>query len=630
MRTLVFLRVAAVTASVWCAVAPLGGQQINQTDRASSLSLEEAVAATGIAQSAISPDGLQIVFVAEVGNDAELFLVPAAGGFPLRLTYSAGSKSSPSWSPDGRQIAFLSGGELWVMPSGGGPARKLTSGHRAESPAWSPRGDEIAFVSSINGNQDIAAVPLDGGWPRRIVAGPLDESAPSWSPDATRIAFVRRDAAWVTFQVWTAAAAGGSERKLFETDSVTTALPMQWSPKADEIAFIHNADGYDHIWVVTAAGGTPRQITRGAGEDASFRWSPDGTRLAYSTNVDHPARRTLRVVSAKDGASVKLSGADGIDASPTWSADGKTIAFLSSGYDRPPDVWTVPATGGKPTPVTRSALPGQTFAEPRHVTYKSADGLEIPAILYPSKAGDGRRSPALIFLTGGPGGHNNFSWDPFKQYLTQQGYVVLAPNYRGSGGYGKKFESLNDFDSSRGEVKDIAAAAEYLKSLPSVDGSRLGVWGGSHGGTLTMQSITRYPDLFKAAVDMYGVVNRETYVQRSDKLGRHYWLRFMGGPPPLSTELYDFSNTLQLVKQLKTPLLVLHGDADPRVPPFESQQLVEELKKHGKVYDAHFYAGEPHGFRRPENRLDAYKRISEWFARYLYPDYDRPAKKTSS
>jgi dipeptidyl aminopeptidase/acylaminoacyl peptidase len=163
-----------------------------------------------------------------------------------------------------------------------------------------------------------------------------------------------------------------------------------------------------------------------------------------------------------------------------------------------------------------------------------------------------------------------------------------------------------------------------------VDGTRLGVWGGSHGGTLTMQSITRYPDLFKAAVNMYGVVNRETYVQRSDKLGRSYWLRFMGGPLPLSPELYDFSNTLQLVKQLKTPLLVLHGDADPRVPPFESRQLVEELKKHGKVYDAHFYPGEPHGFGRPENRLDANRRISEWFARYLYPDYEGPARKTSS
>jgi dipeptidyl aminopeptidase/acylaminoacyl peptidase len=410
---------------------------------------------------------------------------------------------------------------------------------------------------------------------------------------------------------------------------MTTALPMQWSPKSDEIAFVHNADGYDHIWAVAAGGGAPRQITRGQGEDASFRWSPDGSRIAYTTNVDHPARRALRVVSVKDGAVLKLSPG-GVDAGPTWSADGKTIAFVSSGYDRPPDVWTVPATGGDASPVTRSGLPGLTFVEPQHVTYKSFDGLDIPAILYPSKTGEGRQAPALIFLIGGPGGHNNFSWDAFKQYLAQQGYVVLAPNYRGSGGYGKKFESLNDLDSSRGEVKDVAAAAEYLKSLPSVDGARLGVWGGSHGGTLTMQSITRYPDVFKAAVNMYGVVNRETYVQRSDKLGRSYWLRFMGGPPPLSAELYDFSNTLQLVKQLKTPLLVLHGDADPRVPPFESRQLIDALEKHGKVHDAHFYAGEPHGFRQPQNRLDAYRRIAEWFARYLYPDYDAPARKTSS
>ena len=627
-HALVIIAVAAVGIST--NVTPLDGRQDDKTRRPPALTLEQVTAAVGVSQAAISPDGSQVVFVSEVGDGAELFLVSARGSFPVRLTYSDASKSSPSWSPDGRQVAFLSGGDIWLVPAAGGQARKLTAGHRAESPVWSPSGDEIAFVSSLDGNQDIAVVPLGGGWPRRVVAGPLDESAPSWSPDGSRIAFVRRDAAWVTFQLWTAAAAAGDERKLFETDSLTTAMPMQWSPKSDDIAFIHNADGYDHLWVVAAGGGNPRQVTRGQGEDTGFRWSPDGGRIAYSTNVDHPARRTLRVVQVKDGASVKVSGADGIDGNPTWTADGKTIAFLSSGYDRPPDVWTVPSAGGAAVQITRSALLGHAFVEPRHVTYKSADGLDIPAILYPSRAGEGRRSPALIFLIGGPGGNNNFSWDPFKQYLSQQGYVVLAINYRGSGGYGKQFESLNDLDSSRGEVKDIAASAEYLKSLPYVDGARLGVWGGSHGGTLTMQSITRYPDLFKAAVNMYGVVNRETYVQRSDKLGRSYWLRFMGGPPPLSPELYDFSNTLQLVQQLKTPLLVLHGDADPRVPPFESRQLVEELKKHGKVHDAHFYPGEPHGFRRPENRLDAYRRISEWFARYLYPDYEAPARKTSS
>jgi dipeptidyl aminopeptidase/acylaminoacyl peptidase len=630
MRSRFSLRLALGIAGAWVVVSPLAGQG-DRTHRATALTLEHVAVATGVSQAAISPDGSQVVFVSEVGNDAELFIVPARGGYPLRLTYSAGSKSSPAWSPDGRRIAFLSGGEIWMLPADGGVAKQLTTGHRAESPVWSPRGDEIAFVSNLEGNQDIAAVPVEGGWPRRIIGGPLDETTPSWSPDGSRVAFIRRDAAWVTFQLWTAAAAdGGGERKLFETDSMTTGMAMQWSPKSDDIAFVHNADGYDHIWIVSARGGSARQLTRGGGEDSTFRWSPDGTRIAYSTNLDHPARRTLRVVSVKDGAVVKLSATDGIDGNPTWSSDARTIAFLSSAYNRPPDVWTIPGTGGAATPITRSALAGHAFVEPRHVTYKSSDGLDIPAILYPSRHGDARRSPALIFLIGGPGGHNNFSWDPFKQYLAQQGYVVLAPNYRGSGGYGKKFESLNDFDSSRGEVKDIAAAAEYLKSLPSVDGARLGVWGGSHGGTLTMQSITRYPRLFRAAVNMYGVVNRETYVQRSDKLGRSYWLRFMGGPPPLSPELYDFSNTLQLVKELETPLLVLHGDADPRVPPFESRQLVDELKKFGKVHDAHFYPGEPHGFRKPENRIDAYTRIAAWFARYLYPDYEAPPRPTTS
>ena len=629
MGTRFSLQVALAFAGACCAVSSPAAQG-DKAGPGPGLTLEQVAVAGGVSQAAISPDASQVAFVSEIGNDAELFVVSARGGYPLRLTYSAGSKSAPSWSPDGRQIAFLSGGEVWVLRAEGGSPKKLTTGHRAESPAWSPRGDEIAFVSNLDGNQDIAAVPVDGGWPRRIVGGPLDETAPSWSPDGSRVAFVRRDAAWVTFQLWTAAADGGGERKLFETDSQTTGMAMQWSPKSDEIGFIHNADGYDHVWIVPAAGGTPRQVTRGHGEDSGFRWSPDGARIAYSSNVDHPARRTLHVVSVKDGTVLKLSARDGIDGTPTWSSDSKTIAFVSSGYDRPPDVWTVSSAGGAATPITRSGLAGQRFVEPRHVTYKSADGLDIPAILYPSRHGDARRSPALIFLIGGPGGNNNYSWDPFKQYLTQQGYVVLAPNYRGSSGYGKKFESLNDFDSSRGEVKDIAAAAEYLKSLPFVDAARLGVWGGSHGGTLTMQSITRYPRLFKAAVNMYGVVNRETYVQRSDKLGRNYWMRFMGGPPPLSPELYDFSNTLQLVKDIETPLLVLHGDADPRVPPFESRQLVDELKKLGKVHDSHFYPGEPHGFRKPENRIDAYTRIVTWFARYLYPDYEAPPRTTST
>jgi TolB protein len=194
MCTRFSLQVALAMAGAWIAVSSPAAQG-EKSDRGPGLTLEQVAVAGGVSQPVISPDGSQVAFVSAIGSDAELFVVPARGGYPLRLTYSAGSKSSPSWSPDGRQIAFLSDGEIWNFRAEGGTPKKLTTGHRAESPVWSPRGDEIAFVSNLEGNQDIAAVPVDGGWPRRIVGGPLDESSPSWSPDGSRVAFIRRDAA---------------------------------------------------------------------------------------------------------------------------------------------------------------------------------------------------------------------------------------------------------------------------------------------------------------------------------------------------------------------------------------------------------------------------------------------------
>jgi dipeptidyl aminopeptidase/acylaminoacyl peptidase len=269
------------------------------------------------------------------------------------------------------------------------------------------------------------------------------------------------------------------------------------------------------------------------------------------------------------------------------------------------------------------------FRMPERVSYKSKDELEISAMLYkPAEFKAGTRYPTVLWIHGGPEGQDGFNWDPWALYLSQEGYVVLEPNYRGSSGYGEKFRNLNVEDSGGGEMDDVAAGAQYLISHGIADPARVAIGGGSHGGTMVAYAVTKYPEMFKCAIELYGVVDRATYNERSNRNAAIRWMMKMGGTPEQKPEVYRKANALADVAKIKTPLLIMHGEQDPQVPPYESAQFVQALKKHAKPHWYFTYPGEGHGFTQRAHRLDAWKKQLSFLRKYLQPSYGQSITAT--
>ena len=208
--------------------------------------------------------------------------------------------------------------------------------------------------------------------------------------------------------------------------------------------------------------------------------------------------------------------------------------------------------------------------------------------------------------------------------------MVLEPNYRGSTGYGEQFRNLNVEDSNGGEVDDVAAGAQYLVTRGLADPARIGIGGGSHGGTMVAYAVTRYPELFAAALELFGVVDRELFVQRTNRPSAVRWMRKMGGTPAEKPENYRRADVLLNVDRIRTPILILHGEDDPQVPPAESAAFARALREHHKTFLYYTYPGELHGFAQPAHRLDAWQKQLAFLDLYLNPKYGTTNTSTDS
>jgi len=261
------------------------------------------------------------------------------------------------------------------------------------------------------------------------------------------------------------------------------------------------------------------------------------------------------------------------------------------------------------------------FTSPEVAHFKGKDGLDLSGILYRPRAfKSGVRYPAVLWIHGGPEGQDTLSFSAWSLFLTQEGYVVFRPNYRGSSGYGEKFRNLNVEDSGGGEVQDVGAAAQYLVDQGIADPKRIAIGGGSHGGTMVNFAVTRLPDKFAAAICLSGVSDRATFLERTNRNSAIRWETKMGGTPLQKPAVYRKANVLPDVAQIKTPLLILHGEEDPQVPPQESQEFAAALKAAGKTFTYITYPGEGHGFSQPDHRRDATEKEIAFLNKYLKPD----------
>jgi dipeptidyl aminopeptidase/acylaminoacyl peptidase len=585
-----------------------------------------------------SPDGVHLAYLFDQpGVGWQLWIYDPATGERRRVSERSVRPARPAWSPDSRTVALVSGNgvggsDIWLVPvRGDGVERRLVGGGwETRSPAFSPDGSSVAFISGEAGALDIWIVPASGGDARRLTeaTNPRDEPrwAPQWSPDGAWIAYISsRSGERNNDDLWLVSPDGEHHRQL--TTGLMVNTDAAWSPDGRWIALVGNTvnehwygDDAD-VWRIDAVEGPPIRLTPAGGhswrlEGGGLAWSPDG---ASAFALSHRnGDRNITVVPADGGVRTAVTNLTGVVSDFALSPDGQTLAFIHASQLSPPDLFIMPASGGRPVRITQSVrmVDGAARA-PERVPYRSYDGLYCDGYLYlPPDFDERKQYPGLIQVHGG--GTNSFGngWHPVEQWLSAQGFVVFGVEYRGSSGYGRDFAGLSYADWGGGQTRDAVAAGEWLQAQAYI--SRVGLYGQSYGGYLTLHGVVAAPDLFAAAVDMYGKTNMFTAQVHADRVGRvfvarDYWGRLAHEIP----EAMERASTFPRLSRIRTPLLILHGDKDPRVPPIESAQVARTMQQAGLVHEYVVYPGEGHGFRKREHRIDCYQRILAWFDRYL-------------
>ncbi len=591
----------------------------------------------------LSPDGREIAFSWDRTGNNEVFVAPVRGDRIYQLTDGSDRSVWPRWSPDGQWIAYLrdTGGDerfqIWVMRRDGRRLRQLTSataaGHR--DIAWSPDGTRLAFVSNSTGHRyGLEIVEVASG--ARLVLSDFehDDAQPRWSPDGRWLVFSsRRDAARTNADLFLIPSAGG-EAICLDTRAGTEgeSVDGHWSPDGRMIAFTTNVRGRSEIslahldGMLDEAGGprgrSPRIVvlTNSIYDSTEPAWRPDGRGVVYlQARESQVAVRRVFVASHADSPVADLPG---VHKFAHVGPDSETVAFLHASARRPHDVWVRLQRAVVPQPITSSLSarvdPG-TLVQPVHVRYPSADGREIPALLYVPFAealrGEGT-PPAIVHIHGGPLGQHLAWWDPISQWFAHRGYVVLAPNIRGSTGYGREFQEANRGDWGGDDLGDVVAGVRWLGQEGIAGPKRIGAFGGSYGGFMTMYALAREPAVWAAGVSYVGVVSWKTLHETTRGDLREYLERELGDPVG-AAELYRDRSPLTHARSITAPLLILQGANDPRVPQSEAEQLVAALRESKTTFDYHVYPDEGHGFRKVEHRVDMLRRATEWFDRHL-------------
>lgn len=612
------------------------------------LTLQDLLSVEPIGETALSPDGKTVAFV----RSGQIDLLSTAGGWPVLLTSTQGGKTGLSWSPDGSQLAYASQGSIWAVPVAGGAPKRLTNAPAGSgdprqaadrAPQWSPKGRWILFQSGRSGTNGLYVVSADGAVTSALTALNEESTEGKWSPEGERIVYVTREPSYFSGRLQLLhfdlrlGQVVGEPKRLYEAPvdrgGGWSIRGAEWSPDGQTLVTVLQNSGWNHLYLLSADGGDPKQITTGDFEDQDPAFSPDGRFIVFVSNRGLLEANDLWLVPAKGGESRRLTKFEtpGLSAQPQWSPDNTRVLFNHQSPLETTDLLIQEVrSSAKPIALTHTTPINYAVAAqvPERVTWKSKDGREIAGLLYRPLSKESRTKPAILWIHGGPEGQDGYRSDVWAQYLAEAGYVVLEPNYRGSSGYGEAFRNLNVEDSNGGEVDDVAAGAQYLIARGLAEATRIGIGGGSHGGTMVAYAVTRYPEVFAAAAELYGVVDRELFVYRTNHASSIRWMMKMGGTPSEKPELYQKANILLAINNVKTPILIMHGENDPQVPPAESARFAEALRQHHKTYYYFTYPNELHGFAQSIHRLDAWQKQLAFFDHYLNPRFGTTTTST--
>jgi dipeptidyl aminopeptidase/acylaminoacyl peptidase len=587
-----------------------------------------------------------------------------------------GFASSPTFSPDGSRIAFITNisglPQVWTMATTGGYPSLVTS---FDDPAgfvtWSPDGQWLAFNVAPGGgfNEQIYIVRPDGTGLRRLTEGGKENNfLDGWSSDGRFIAFAsnRRDPS--ATDSYLIEVATGQLRMVAQNRGIGSIADVSRDGKYAIVSRLVNR-GDNNLYLIKLADGKETLLTPhdGPGQFAGIRFSPDNRTVYMISNKDRDLAALARVrldqngqpgpielIAARDDA--ELGGAEmneqgtllallwnvagsselsfydtatgkttpgpnlpaEIAAAPEFSDDGRRLAMAISGSSSPADIWVLDLNSKQFTQLTQSPHAGidlSKLVRPELVRYKAHDGIGLSGWLYRPKGGTAP-GPIVLSFHGGPEGQERPGFNSMYQALLSRGIAVFAPNVRGSSGFGKKFVNLDNGALRENGVKDIKASVDYAVSAGVADPKRVGIVGGSYGGYMVMAGLTEFPDMFAAGANLFGVVNFETFFKNTQP-----WMAAISkieyGDPDKEAEMLRRLSPLTRIDRVKAPTIVLHGANDTNVPVIEAEQVVENLKKRNVPVEYVLFPDEGHGWRKTPNRIRSTVAIVRFFEKHL-------------
>lgn len=604
-----------------------------------NLSIEKLYMTRQVGGATWSPDGKTVAFVSNLSGRNNIWLVPSEGGWPMQLTVSDERQTSPTWSPDGQWIAYISdydGDEQWdiflVSPKTGQVLNLTNTREIAEeSPTWSPDGRYLAYTvkpktSSVYEIDVYDTVLRDvmhlttGTAKDRVNVGPI------WSKDGKFIIYTQDQSKRTDSNVFLVDVTTAQSTLLTPHNGEHTYTAADISSDGKTVLITSNAvNGYDNVGVLDIASKKIRWLTQDKWEICGEGFTPDGKFLIYSANVDGDTDLYLyEIATGRTGALPIPKGMNyPADRISPFTRDSSRLLYNHTGPTAPGDLWVYSIADAKSHQITHSLVAGmraEDMIEPYLIHYPSKDGKwTISAFVYvPYNLPRNGEHPAIVLVHGGPWAQSRNSFNRFVQYMANQGYIVVAPNYRGSTGYGKEFQEADFLDMGGGDLQDVLAAADWIQQTGYVDRKKLILMGASYGGYLTMLGVTKAPGLWAAGVSIVPFVNWFTEIQNEDPELRESDLATTGDPVK-NKALYEDRSPINFVDQIKAPLYLLAGGNDPRCPKSEAQQVIDAVKKRGGAVEYKVYEKEGHGFARVEDQIDAYKRVADFLKAHVPP-----------